>query len=38
VTFAPKNTFVNGAGCQNGDYQRPIVLGENAIDVTIAEQ
>jgi hypothetical protein len=35
VSFSPANTVINDAGCTYGDYDRPISLGVNAVDIEI---
>ncbi len=37
ISFAPANSFVNSRGCRLGDYEWPIVLGMNVVNVTAAE-
>ena len=34
VTFLPDNSFINEAGCQLGNYEQPILLGNNSLTVT----
>ena len=38
ITFEPANSFVNSRGCKLGDYDWPIVLGQNIVNVTAADR